>query len=580
MKPLRVLLIEDSAEEADGILGRLREAGIECAAERVDMAPAVSAALSLKPWDLILCDAAMPHMTAMGVLALARERRLTIPVIVLSDRPGEEHAVEIMRAGARDYVMKRDLSRLPAIVARELRDSGSRPQSPPAADRFRAFVEMSPLAIFSVDQDGNVEPWNAPAESLFGVRRKEDGAVEAVFSDAERERFRGLVRAHGEGQVLNGVRRRWVRRDGSAMDGMIWSGLLRKDGNAASVVFVVADLTGDEQGSEHWRNLLRMEGMQWLAASLRSDLADPLTVVGGYSRVAFDHAPEDERLREDLRHVNDAAEEALRRAAPVLALGGGVQEELLALNAYVARSERLLREIAGPGIELRLERRAERVFLRTAPAWLTRILIGLALTAREALDGKGWIRIDASAAGGRARLVFQCGASDGGARLLDAAAEVGEWVRLSGGALAAGESVAVEWPLAEPSAGPRPAVLRGAESVLLVDQSEAVRALVREMLTPNGYDVMEALDAEEALSLFSDPRFPVDLLVADQDLPEGGARHLADRLREHRPAMKVLFAGPRPMTEPPLAGEAHLLKPFSGDALLRAVRALCGRAPL
>jgi signal transduction histidine kinase len=122
---LRVLLVEDSPDDAELILHQLSELGRPVYAERVDTAAQLSAAL-MERWDIILCDYALPSFDALAALAIFRGRRVDVPFIIISGTMGEETAVRAMKAGAHDFFRKDNLTRLPAAIERELREAEMR----------------------------------------------------------------------------------------------------------------------------------------------------------------------------------------------------------------------------------------------------------------------------------------------------------------------------------------------------------------------------------------------------------------------------------------------------------------------
>jgi signal transduction histidine kinase len=123
---LRVLFVEDSEEDAHILLRELRRGGYEVEHERVDTRPAMGAALSSRPWDVILCDYTLPQFSAMGALKTLHESELDLPFIVISGTIGEESAVEMLKAGAHDFIVKGRLARLIPAIERERRDAQTR----------------------------------------------------------------------------------------------------------------------------------------------------------------------------------------------------------------------------------------------------------------------------------------------------------------------------------------------------------------------------------------------------------------------------------------------------------------------
>ncbi len=117
---LRVLMIEDSEDDALLLARELKRGGLDFAFERVDSANAVHEAVVSRPWELILCDYSMPHLKGTDALRLVRETGLDIPFIFVSGTIQEDTAVEAMRSGAQDYLMKGNLKRLIPAITREL----------------------------------------------------------------------------------------------------------------------------------------------------------------------------------------------------------------------------------------------------------------------------------------------------------------------------------------------------------------------------------------------------------------------------------------------------------------------------
>lgn len=121
--PIRVLVIENSADDTELIIDHLQQAGFDVLHERVETADEMTAALREKQWDIIISDFLMPGFTGLDALQIAESFDLEIPFIVVSGSIGEDLAVQAMRSGANDYLMKDRMARLGAAVERELRDT-------------------------------------------------------------------------------------------------------------------------------------------------------------------------------------------------------------------------------------------------------------------------------------------------------------------------------------------------------------------------------------------------------------------------------------------------------------------------
>jgi two-component system, cell cycle sensor histidine kinase and response regulator CckA len=120
--PLHVLIVEDSENDALLLIRALRRGGYDLMSERVDTAAAMNAALDRQTWDIVIADYTMPEFNGVAALALVRARGLDLPFIIVSGSIGEDIAVSAMKAGAHDYIMKGNITRLIPAVERELRE--------------------------------------------------------------------------------------------------------------------------------------------------------------------------------------------------------------------------------------------------------------------------------------------------------------------------------------------------------------------------------------------------------------------------------------------------------------------------
>ncbi len=125
---LRVLMVEDSPADAKLVEWELTNAGYQASVRRMETESELQAALDDCLWDIVTCDYRLPQFSAPAALALVRGHSADLPFIVISGTIGEEAAVEMMRGGAHDYLMKGNLARLGPAVERELRDAAGRAQ--------------------------------------------------------------------------------------------------------------------------------------------------------------------------------------------------------------------------------------------------------------------------------------------------------------------------------------------------------------------------------------------------------------------------------------------------------------------
>ncbi|HEY0321200.1 MAG TPA: response regulator [Pyrinomonadaceae bacterium] len=160
-KTLRVLNVEDQERDVALLTRHLSRAGYDLISERVETREAMKAALESQEWDVILCDYSMPQFNALSALAVLKETELDIPFIIISGTVGEAVAVEAMRAGANDYLMKDNLVRLAPTIERELHEAENRRARKRAEEslkvseaELRALFAAITDPIFVLDAEG------------------------------------------------------------------------------------------------------------------------------------------------------------------------------------------------------------------------------------------------------------------------------------------------------------------------------------------------------------------------------------------------------------------------------------------
>src|SRR5580765_5597631 len=158
-QPLRILFVEDSENDVLLAVKFLERHGYEPTFSRVELDTTMAAALKEQAWDIIICDYSMPAFSGPAALTLFQESGLDIPFILVSGTIGEEAAVAMMKAGAHDYILKDNLTRLAPAIERELTAAATRReqrQMREATAHLAALVESSNDAIISETLDGTI----------------------------------------------------------------------------------------------------------------------------------------------------------------------------------------------------------------------------------------------------------------------------------------------------------------------------------------------------------------------------------------------------------------------------------------
>jgi PAS domain S-box-containing protein len=202
--PLRLLNVEDNADDALLIERELRRHGYEVVSERVETASALQAALARQPWDLVIADYLLPGFSGLAALELLKASGHDIPFILVSGTIGEQTAVAAMKAGAQDYLMKDQLARLGPSVDRELREAEMRQarrrmetELQESEERFKRAFMNAPFPLILHAEDGEILKVNQTWEELSGYAHAEIPTIAAWV-----ERAYG---AHDRKAVLAGI---------------------------------------------------------------------------------------------------------------------------------------------------------------------------------------------------------------------------------------------------------------------------------------------------------------------------------------------------------------------------------------
>ncbi len=402
--------------------------------------------------------------------------------------------------------------------------------------------------------------------------------------------------------------------------------LLRDDPDLATIPHFIASTRSKcrtqrcEEPDSREQQSQKMEAIGRLAGGIAHDFNNLLTVINGYSDWLMRSLPQGDQTLEMVGEIHKAGQRAAGLTRQLLAFSrkAGVELRLIDLRALVADAARMLRRIVGEDITLTVSGDPATGAVLADPSQMEQVILNLVVNARDAMPRGGRLTIDlrnggtADGTGDRAEQYVLLTVSDTGvgmdpvtlARAFEpffttkgdrgtglGLATVHEIARQCGGHVSIrsepdrGTSIAVHLPRAAGHAPTRRSnpdttrLPRAGGTVLLLEDDDSVRALVRHVLTGCGYGVIEARGGVEAISLASARRGRLDLLVTDVVLPDIGGREVADRVAESHPETKVLFVSghtPEALARygVPSGSEAFLQKPFEPAALAAKVREL------
>ncbi len=628
--PLRVLMVEDSENDAELVLRELRRGGFDVTALRVESRAGMVEALDTREWDVVVSDYSLPSFDAPSAYKVLRARELDLPFIIVSGTVGEDIAVEAMKLGVHDYLLKGRLTRLAPAIEREVRDAATRrsrretERALQASElRLRRLAESGVVGIAVAEESGLVVEANDAFLGTVGYSRDdlesglvrwttltEGGALEAAADEQ--------LRAKGAARPWE---REYERKDGSRVPVLVAVASL----DATRTISLCLDLTERKRLEEQLRRAQKMEAIGSLAGGVAHDFNNLLSVILSYAGLLLgDMTPGDPAMA-DLEEIRKAGERAADLTRQLLAFSRQqvMQPRLIDMNHVVSGLEKMLRRLLGEDIDFSLLTAHHVGKIHADPGQVGQVIMNLVVNARDAMPRGGKLSIETADvtldAGYAAQHVdvapgdyVMLAVTDSGTGM-DAATlghifepffttkETGKGtglglatvygiVKQSGGHVwvysepGEGTTFKAYFPRASASAvasavsvPPSLATLRGTETVLLVEDDQQVRTIVRSVLRRAGYNVLEAQNGGEALLVCEKYEGKLHLLLTDVVMPRMSGREVAERLGPLRPQMKVLYVSG--YTENAIvhhgvldSGVAFLPKPITPDALLRKVR--------
>ena len=599
---LRVLIVEDSEDDATMLLDELRRGGFETAHTRVQTADAMRTALHERTWDVVVSDYSMPQFTGINALSVLKATGIDVPLIIASGTIGEETAVEALKAGACDFLVKDRLARLVPAIEREMREARGRHaqralelEFTETKERMQFALEAARVGVWESELASGSTTWSDVLEQLHGLAVGRFGStfdafVECIHPDDRQgviDSISQSIRDRSDSRVE--YRTTWP--DGSThWIARIGRTFYSETGEPIRAAGVGMDVTAQKNLEEQHRQAQKLESIGGLAAGIAHDFNNLLTIVTGYSELLATRLAGDAAATSDLHEIRRAGMSATALTRQLLAFS---RRQILAprvadLNTILADSQKMIRRIveANVRIDLCLAGNLSRVTVDAVQ--IEQVLLNLVINARDAMPLGGVVTIETDntvldESYARTHMDVKPGAyvlwsvSDTGegmapdvqARLFEpffttkergrgtglGLATVYGIVRQSGGhievesTVGTGTTFKVYLPaaanadmpaIATPSAPSSP-VLNGSETVLVVEDSAPLRALNERILQSYGYTVLLAANREEARRVCQEHHGPIHVALMDVVLPGSDGRAVAEWITQQRPETRIVY---------------------------------------
>ncbi|MBI5568858.1 MAG: response regulator [Desulfomonile tiedjei] len=639
-KKLRVLLVEDSEDDALLLVRHLRRGGYDPTFRRVETPQDMRAALECETWDVIVSDYSMPLFSASAAMCMVNDTGLDIPFIIVSGTIGEEIAVAAMKAGAHDYIMKDNLKRLIPAIEREVRDALVRQERTctqkalqESEERYRSLVENLDMGITLIDSNFTIVMTNAARAKMFGCADADPIGHKCHVGFGQENgmcAYCPAVRSMTTGQSAE-VDAKITRRDGTTFIARIRAfPTFGDDGTVTGFIEVVDDVTDRKRLEQQLRQAAQMEAIGRLAGGVAHDFNNLLTAMIGYADVLLQQMVKDDPLREKVIQITYAAERAAVLTRQLLAFGRKqvLDVRVMDLNPVIADFEKMLRRVVGEDIELVTLLASELVTVRADRSQIEQILMNLAVNARDAMPRGGAITMETANIvldeeyakdhpGVTPGPYVKFSVTDTGSgmdndtltRIFDpffTTKEEGQGTglglstvygivkqhqgyidvqtRMGGGTTFKIYLPACQEPIAAVEEKPVSELqLQGDETVLVVEDEEIVRKVACEVLEILGYRVLDAANPDTAMAVGQQHQGPIHLLLTDVILPRMDGASLYREMNLSRPEMKVLYISGYPESSflrrrLLKADDDFLQKPFTFETLGTRVREVLDKA--
>jgi len=629
---MRLLHLEDNENDQVLVFEMLRSDGLSFDVAAVKTRDDFETALRQKKFDLIISDFSIPSYDGLSALAIAREVSPQTPFIFFSGTIGEEVAVDSLKHGAVDYILKQRPHRLVPAIRSALHNAEERSRLQKAEGKIREqieFLDKAQDAILVLDLDGSIIYWNKGAERVYGWT-----SDEVMGKRTANLIFRGVSEPQLE-QVIKTVNERgeWageLRETTKAGKPIIVQGrcnLIRDEQNQPkSHLIISTDITERKQLEEQFLRAQRLESLGVLVSGIAHDLNNMLVpIIVGVDILRA------EKISEDAEVMLQTMEASARRSADMVrqmltfARGGEASKTIIRADQLLKEMNKIISDTFPKSIQCRVRADKSSWPVCGLPTQLHQILLNLCVNARDAMPKGGtltlatenvelysadavpkdlkpgnYLCISVSDTGhgisaGEIEKIFQPffttkapGKGTGlGLSTCQSIAKSHNGFITVQSKMGSGTEFKVFLPAV--STAPReeipirktPPPSGKGERILVIDDEEGILAITRAALENYGYAVSTASSGLEAVIQFAKKPDAIHLIITDLDMPFMNGLATIVSLRKIRPDIKIIIAsGSEKEVEEAkrqVTTEAFVAKPFTNEQLLEAVHEVLTR---
>ena len=402
-RPIRILVVDDSATDAELIISIIRSRGLFITSDHVDKPESLRQRLADKDYDVILCDHNLQSWVAMDALDILRQSSKDIPFIVVTGTLGDQRAVEYLKQGASDYVLKEHLEKLPLAIDRALREKAQRDENTrlhraiqDSKEDWERTFDAIPDSIMLLDREYRIIRANRATTQYLGLKY-EDIIGKPCFTLMHQYSCPPSECPYRR-MLLSG-REKEVEIDEKDLNRSLRvSAIPLRDGagDLQGAIHVMRDITERKHLEEELLQAKKLEAIGRLAGGVAHDFNNILGVIVGYSDLMLEQIPEaDSVLRGELSEIRKAADRAKGVTRQLLAFSRKqvMQPQAVSLNDIVTDVAKMLHPLIGEDINLVIEPGDDVGIVKVDPIQIQQVLINLAINARDAMPNGGQLTI-------------------------------------------------------------------------------------------------------------------------------------------------------------------------------------------
>lgn len=628
---LSILLLEDDPSSIRLFTRKVQSAPVEIVVKEARNRATFIKELELSKFDCIVIDYTVPDISGIEALRLIKEMSPETPTIIYTGSVGEEKAVECMKEGASEFLLKTNSIRLvPAIlsVVNQKREHEARLHAEEAQKqseaRFRSLAETSPAAIF-IYQGEKFVYVNSAAEQLTGYTNEE--LLHKTFWELthpdhiEMIKHRKSAQQRGE-SVPSRYEFKIITKDKTERWLDFAASSIQFEGSPASLG-IALDMTNQKKLEQQVRRVQKMESVSTLADGVAHDFNNIFNIILGYASMTECHLGDPEKLKHDIKTILDASARGTALVRQLVTLSGKTEAENEQVDVNLVMNEiiSLLLATFPKTIEI-VSDLSEAVYMANVNrSQLHQALLSIAMNARDAMPDGGILRFSTKRISGKklqhqnpnayASEYVHIAISDTGKgmdektkiRVFDpffTTKEKGNGVGLGlsvvygilgsyhgfvdiDSAVDHGTTMHIFLPIVsftKPVTHVKEEFVKingGNETLLVVEDESTLREYLRVILEEKGYSVLQACDGSEGVELFDKHQEQIALVISDLGMPKLDGLSLLRKIKEMQPTVKVIMTSglvdPERKSEILHAGARDFLaKPYSGREVLLRVR--------